>query len=227
MDAGTGRPYTYLSCFEFFLAPFPLNGNPMVDGRPDLAPHVMNNSWGCPDTELCQGDVLLSALTALRTAGVFVVVSAGNSGPSCSTIQDSPAWHSDDTFSVGAYDHRNGRIAGFSSRGPSLFDGAVGPDLVAPGVGIRSAVTGGGYQGGFWSGTSMAGPHAVGVVALMWSAQPNLIGKLTETMDILRQTADPVPSAECMTSGQAEVPNNVYGYGRINAYKAVKASLGL
>ena len=86
---------------------------------------------------------------------------------------------------MGAYDHRSEKIAGFSSRGPSSFDGEIGPDIVAPGVRIRSAVPGGGYQGGFWSGTSMAGPHVAGVVALVWAAQPELIGKIDETAELI------------------------------------------
>lgn len=224
MDAGEGRPHTYLNCFEFFFAPYQLGGDPLKDGRPDLAPNVMNNSWGCPDSEKCQGDILLQALRTLKAAGVFVVVSAGNSGPSCKTIMDTPAWHSQDTFSVGAYDHRNKKIAGFSSRGPSLFDGGIGPDIVAPGVSIRSSITGGRYESMFWSGTSMAGPHVVGVAALMWSAQPKLIGDIDRTADLLIQTATPVPSAGCMDDGQVQVPNNYFGYGIVDAYKAVQAA---
>ncbi len=224
MDAGTGRPHTYMACFEFFLAPYPLNGNPLTDGNPDLAPNVINNSWGCPDSEKCQGDVLLGVLQRLKAAGIFVIVSAGNSGPACGTIEDTPAWHSDDTFSVGAYDHRRKTIASFSSRGPSAFDGGIGPDVVAPGVSIRSSVPGGGYEGGMWSGTSMAGPHVVGLAALMWSANPKLVGHIDDTIKMIRETADPIPSADCMSDGKAVVPNNTYGYGLINAYKAVQAA---
>lgn len=224
MDAGTGRPHTYMACFEFFLAPYPVKGDPMKDGRPDLAPHIINNSWGCPDTEQCQGDVLLGVLQRLKAAGQFVVVSAGNDGPGCSTIKDTPAWHSDDTFSVGAYDHRRKTIAYFSSRGPSAFDNQIGPDVVAPGVSIRSSVPGNTYEGGSWSGTSMAGPHVVGLAALMWSANPKLVGKIDETTQIIRQTADPIASAGCMADGLSQVPNNTYGFGLINAYKAVEAA---
>ena len=236
MDAGNGRPQTYMACFEFFLAPHAEGANPMTDGRPEMAPHVMNNSWGCPSSEKCRGDVLLDILQTMKAAGVFVVVSAGNSGSRCKTIKDTPAWHSADTFSVGAFDHRKETIAGFSSRGPSSFDGQIGPDIVAPGVSIRSSVPGGGFQGGFWSGTSMAGPHVAGVVALVWAAQPALIGKIDETAQLIIDTARPIPSNGCMgmdadgnvaSTGEAVVPNNYYGHGMIDAYEAVKAALAL
>lgn len=226
MDAGTGRPQTYIKCFEFFLAPHATDKDGMTDGRPELAPHVINNSWGCPKEELCEGDILLDILRTMKAAGIFVVVSAGNSGPSCGTIQDTPAWHSADTFAVGAHNHRNNTIAGFSSRGPSKFDGSIGPDVTAPGVGIRSAVPGSAYEGGFWSGTSMAGPHVAGLVALMWSANPALIGKIDQTIELIEKTADPELSSACMSQQEeTSVPNNTFGYGRINAYNAVKAAM--
>jgi serine protease AprX len=229
MDNGVGRPSTYIECFDFFLAPFPQTGNVFSDGRPDLAAHVVNNSWGCPASELCEGEEFVPVLENLFRAGVFIVASAGNEGPGCSTISDAPAHHSQLTFSVGAHNHKTGAIAGFSSRGPSGFDGAIGPDVTAPGVSIRSSTPGNGYQGAMWSGTSMAGPHVVGQVALMWGANRNLIGNIARTSEIIRLTATPKTSTETCggISGQL-IPNNTFGYGLINAERAVRqAVLGL
>jgi len=226
MDQGVGRPTTYLECFEFFLAPYPAGGNPARDGRSDLAPHVMNNSWGCPTSEGCQGKEFGPALEALQKAGMMVVVSAGNEGSACKTIGDQPATWTDSTFSVGAMDHRTGTIASFSSRGPSVLDGGAGPDVAAPGVSVLSTVPGGRYESTDWSGTSMAGPHVAGLVALMWSANPALVGKVEETAAIIRKTADPKTSSQnCGGLRGQDVPNNVYGYGNINAFKAVQAAL--
>lgn len=225
MDRGTGRPSTYLECFEFFLAPY-AQGTDSFSGDPSKAPHIINNSWGCPASENCHGDEMMPALEALAQAGIMVVVSAGNEGPACGTIADTPAHHTDLTLSVGAHDHRNGGIASFSSRGPSGFDGGIGPDVTAPGVNVRSAVPGDGYEGTMWSGTSMAGPHVAGLVALMWSAQPKLIGQIQETIQIIRQTATPKTTTQmCGNIPGDQIPNNTYGYGSIDAFKAVEAAL--
>ena len=225
MDAGLGAPHTYLECFEFFLAPYPQGSNAATAGKPELAPHVINNSWGCDQSEGCDGSEFLGVLKSLEAAGIMVVVSAGNSGPGCGSIESAPAHHTDETLSVGAYDHRSDKIASFSSRGPSLFDNGVGPDVTAPGVDVRSCTPGGSYAGSGWSGTSMAGPHVVGQVALMWSAAPALAGKITETIELIRATANGKSSTQtCGNIPGTSVPNNTFGYGTINAYESVKAA---
>lgn len=225
MDAGVGTVATYTECFEYFFAPYPFGGDPKKDGKPEYAPHVMNNSWGCPKSEGCSGDEFTDVLKVMQTAGIMVVVSAGNDGPGCSTINAPPANHTEHTFSVGAANNSM-RIASFSSRGPSLLDKGVGPDIVAPGVNIRSATPGSSF--GTMSGTSMAGPHMVGVVALLWSANKNYIGKIVETSNVFRKTAVPLQASgeNCGgVSGQA-IPNNTYGYGMVDALAAVKAVTG-
>jgi len=225
MDEGVGTPSTYIECFQYFLAPWPYGGNPMTDGDPTKAPHVINNSWGCPPSEGCDGAEFLPVIEALGRAGIMVVVSAGNDGPGCSTIKDGPAYHSAATLSVGAHDHRSGNIAGFSSRGPSTFDNKVGPDLTAPGVSIRSAIPGGGFSGAAWSGTSMAGPHVVGAVALLWSVKPDLVGKIARTSELLTSTATPKTSTQtCGGVPGTTVPNNTFGHGLLNVHAAVVAA---
>ncbi len=227
MDRGAGTPASYLECFQFFLAPFAHGADPFQDGDPSRAPHIINNSWGCPASEGCEGSEMIPALAALKSAGILVVASAGNDGPGCSTIQAQPAQVTDLTLSVGAHDHRTGTIASFSSRGPSKLDGGIGPDVTAPGVSVRSSVPGGKYESIFWSGTSMAGPHVVGQAALIWSAQPKLIGKIAETTELIRRTASAktAPSETCGGVAGTAIPNNTYGYGAVDAYKSVQEAL--
>jgi hypothetical protein len=127
MDQGNGTPARYTECFQFFMAPTDhTGGNP----RPDLAAHVINNSWGCPPSEGCTDPAVLKAIVEnVRAAGIVVVVSAGNSGPACSTISDVPAFYVA-SFSNGATTCADA-IASFSSRGPITVSGSnrLKPDL--------------------------------------------------------------------------------------------------
>jgi len=237
MRRGFGNPGAYAECMEFFLAPYPHGGDPFRDGDVSRAPHLVNNSWGCPDIEGCAPDTLQRAVEALRAAGIMMVVSAGNEGPGCETVTDPPANY-DAVFSVGATDN-GGQIVGFSSRGPA--DGRIKPDVSAPGSNVRSTLPGGEY--GLASGTSMAGPHVAGLVALLWSADPRLIRDIEGTERLICQTAAPRPVEQACTADTVPtspfaalfanpicacgevtgVPNNVYGCGFINAGAAVQA----
>jgi hypothetical protein len=214
LGRGLGNPGRYLDCLQFMLAPYPAGGDPWRDGRPERAPHVLTNSWSCPPIEGCDEGVLRPATAALRAAGIYAVVAAGNAGPFCETIQDPPSRYQD-VLTVGAVNQR-GEVALFSSRGP--VPGAGKPDLVAPGAGVVSALPGGEY--GPLDGTSMATPHVAGVVALIWSANPDLIGDLAATTQLLRDTARPV-AVEDPPCGGVE-PNA--GAGLVDAHAAVLAA---
>ena len=217
-----GNPAYYLDCMQFLFAPFPQNGDPLTEGDPLRGAHVTNNSWGCPPEEGCDGLTLPIATQHLRDAGQMMVVSAGNSGPTCNTV-DSPAL-ADSVLSVGAY-LQGGDATSFSSRGPVEVDGSdrTKPDISAPGMNILSSVPGGGY--GTSAGTSMAGPHVTGLVALLWSANPDLIGDIDATEQIIFATADEHTTSDQCGPGSAD-PNNVYGYGLMDADQAVEAALG-
>lgn len=218
-----GSTAYYLDCLQFMLAPFPLGGDPFSDGDPALGANVLNNSWGCPDLEGCDAESLLPAVTAMRHAGTFVVVSGGNEGPACSSLDSPPAIY-DQVLSVGAVDS-SGSITIFSSRGPVAVDGSnrTKPDLVAPGFDILSAVPENDYRA--WQGTSMAGPHVAGVVALLWSANPDLIGDVERTEEILIETARPPASQSSTCSDDGALPNNTYGHGLVDAYAAVQEAM--
>jgi subtilisin family serine protease len=219
-----GNPPAYLECMQFMLAPYAQGANPFKAGDPARAAHVLNNSWGCPPIEGCDPGALAPATRALRAAGIFVVASAGNDGPRCESV-NAPIALYDDVFSVGAID-QDGSIADFSSRGPVTVDGSgrIKPDIVAPGVGIRSSLPGSAY--GRNSGTSMAGPHIAGVVALIWSANPRLIGDIDRTEQIMIETAQPYDGLRegCF---EGDLPSSAFGYGVVDAYAAVQAAQAL
>ena len=142
---------------------------------------------------------LQSIVDAVRAAGIFPAMAAGNYGPSCSTIMYPPAIYAS-SVDVGALDSSN-HIASFSSRGPVIADGShrTKPDLSAPGVSIRGAVPGGGYNSG-WSGTSMAAPHVAGGVALLWQVKPNLIGNVTQSELTMERSAQHFPTLSVGTT---------------------------
>jgi subtilisin family serine protease/N-acetylneuraminic acid mutarotase len=199
-----------LAAGQWVLAPTDLNG---ANPRPDLRPDIVNNSWGDDDGS---NTFYQSTVRAWVAAGIMPVFSNGNNGPACDTA-GAPA-SLPEAYGVGAYDISN-NIAVFSSRGESPIDGAIKPNVSAPGVAVRSSVPGGGY--GTANGTSMAAPHVSGAVALIWSAAPTLRGNITETMALLDNGATDVNATSC--GGTAD-DNNNFGEGRLNAYQSVLAA---
>jgi serine protease AprX len=225
MDQGAGTPATYTECFQFAIAPTDLAGN---NPNPALRPHVLNNSWTCPASEGCVTRAELETIVNnTQAAGIFVAVSAGNAGPACSTISD-PASIYALSFSVGATDINNA-LAGFSSRGPSTFytPNLLKPNISAPGVNVRSATRSSDIAFSSLSGTSMAAPHVAGVVALLWSARPHLVRNIAATKALLQNTANPQVTLTLQTCGgisSSQIPNNSFGYGRVDALAAFNAS---
>ena len=225
MNVGVGTLNSYLECFQWLLAPTDLKDqNPM----PSKAPHVVNNSWGCDGTEGCNTSnfaVHQKAVGNLRAAGVLVVVSAGNDGSGCSTVKTSSAIF-DESFSVGSTTNTDA-MSSFSSRGPVTIDGSNRrkPDISAPGSGVRSCVPGGSFAS--MSGTSMAGPQVVGLVALMISANPALAGQVDSIESIIERTAfrGVTNTQTCGGTSPTTWPNNTVGYGRIDALAAVKEAI--
>ena len=221
MDVGTGTPARYIECMEFFLAPYPLNCTP-AEGDPSKAPDITINSWGCPTSEGCVvGDELQAAVEAQEAAGIQMVVAAGNSGPSCSTVSDPPSFY-DASYTVGALNTGTDTIASFSSRGPVTRDGSnrTKPDITAPGTNTRSASNTCDSCYTFASGTSMATPHIAGAMALLWSAIPSLQHQIEASRDVLDNSAVEIDSAACPPGGPTP-PNNVYGWGRVDIAAAV------
>ena len=235
MTHGVGAIPTYFECMQWFIAPTRVDG---TGADPAKAPDVVNNSWGC--VEVCPPPALQDALRASRAAGIFYAVSAGNDGvggpgpaAGCSTIYH-PLARYPEAFTVGATTWNTDSIASFSSRGPVVLGDAPNqvlltkPNITAPGVTIRSALRATDSSYGNLSGTSMAGPHVAGLVALIISANPALRGEVDQIEDIIEATAVRKTTTEmCGLDSSTQVPNNTYGWGRIDALAAVELAASL
>jgi len=195
---------------EWMLAPTDLAGqNP----DPGLRPHVINNSWGSivPSNDPFMEDIS----EAWAAAGQFGVFANGNSGPACNT-SGSPGSRIIN-YSVGNYNSGH-TIATLSGRGAGQ-DGAIKPDISAPGSAIYSAWPGDGYN--TISGTSMASPHVAGAVGLLWSGSPSMLGDVEGTRALLDSTAIDTEDLQC---GGTAANNNVFGEGRLDVAALLAAA---
>lgn len=197
-----------LAAGEWILAPTDLNGD---NPRPDLRPHIVNNSWGGGNGD----EFYRGVVQAWVAAGIFPAFAIGNDGYYGCGTANSPGDYPE-SYAAGAYDI-NDRIAEFSSKGPSFF-GFIKPNIAAPGVDVRSSVPGG-YD--FFNGTSMASPHVAGSVALLWSAAVALEGDVESTRALLDTAAVDQDDVQC--GGEPE-NNNAFGEGKLDVYAALDAA---
>jgi subtilisin family serine protease len=214
LDANGNGSYENLhAALAWVIAPTDVYGeNP----DPSLAPQVVLNMWSISSFNC---DHAFDAdLVALRAANILPVFSPGAEGPGCGTVGTPAA--DPNAFSAGATDN-NDVIASFSANGPSCYDGTtIKPDLVAPGVNVRSSTANGSYQ--VWSGTASSAAHLAGASALLFSADPGI------SLDDLEQTLfDTAVCHEQLACGgdPCPLPNNTYGYGRIDVFQAVSSTL--
>jgi subtilisin family serine protease len=145
----------------------------------DQGADVVNLSLGGGDTP--EIDPLEAEVNKLsEQKGILFAIAAGNDGDFGEQTIGSPG-SAADALTVGAVDD-NDKLASFSSRGPGL-DGAIKPDVTAPGVNITAAAAPGslidkevgekppGYL--TISGTSMATPHVAGAAAILKQEHPD------------------------------------------------------
>ncbi|MFQ5739746.1 MAG: S8 family serine peptidase [Acidobacteriota bacterium] len=202
-----------LACGQFMACPTRTDGS-----APDCtkAPDVVNNSWGGGS-----GDTFFQgAVNSWLAAGIMPVFSAGNSGPSCSTV-GSPGDYRN-VIAVGATTSSD-VLASFSSKGPGAFS-FLKPNVVAPGSSVRSSIASSDTSYGFLSGTSMAAPHVGGTFALMMTKNPtaglrNYIIALY--LSAFRGLGTPPAPTSCGGRSFNQYPNAIYGFGRIDAFGAV------
>ncbi len=220
-----------LSCAQFMAAPTRLDG---TSADPSKRPHVVNNSWGnCDQT---YDDWYEGVIDAWLAAGIYPVFANGNAGncgysypPGLNTVGN-PA-RSYHVTGVGSTGKDTGAYADHSNWGPTDSLDTLNPNgypnlkpqVVAPGVGIRSAYGSSNNAYGIMSGTSMSAPHVSGLIALMWQAAPCLTGDYINTETLIQNSAVPIPYASGNgDEGPGNVPNHATGWGEINAQAAIQ-----
>jgi serine protease AprX len=196
---------------------------------------VLNLSFGAPPQSNYWDDPLNQAVMAAWKAGIVVVASAGNEGPTPMTI--GVPGNVPYVITVGAltdnhtpYDPTDDRLASFSSAGPT-FEGFVKPEVVAPGGHMVGTMSYQSYLANIdpgsmtkaqslftMSGTSQAAAVTTGVVALMLQAYPTLTPD-TVKCRLLR-------SAQPALTGSGTLAYSVFqqGAGLINAVTALLSS---
>lgn len=134
--------------------------------------------------------------------GMVLVCSAGNSGMG-SWKKITPPGDAENVLTVGAVNKR-ALLAPFSSIG-NTADNRIKPDVVAVGEGSDVIRTDGNQ--GKANGTSFSSPIMCGMVACLWQACPKLTAK--ELIELVRSSGD-----------RADCPDNIYGYGVPDIWKA-------
>lgn len=202
------------------------------DGDPATTDDMPDVIAGFSDATLigCPAAIYHAVLNAVEAAGIAAVFPVGGGGPGAATIQGFGnintslvnAWA---TGSIDGFYSPLLPVTSFSSRGPSNCGGSgsllIKPEAVAPGINIRSAITGGGYA--VWSGTAASSAHVAGAIALLKQAFPNKTGQ--ELKLALYLTARETP-ADSATHDSGEPPGETtgedynYGMGLIDVLAA-------
>ena len=198
----------YLSAFQWAADP---------DGDPNTiedVPDVLNNSWGFTANNINCSDIFWSAIDNLEALGTVVIFACGNEGPTVASIRN-PANRASsplNTFSVGGTDTLGLAVTAGSSRGPSDCDGvSIKPEVVAPGIDVRTTIPVAKGSYARRSGTSFAAPHVVGAVTLLREYNSNA-------------TVDQIKTALMNSATDIDVPgeDNAAGHGLINIPAALQ-----
>lgn len=157
------------------------------------------------------GHFALMSRQASRIAdkGMVLVCSAGNAGMG-SWKKTTPPGDAENVITVGAI-AKNGELAPFSSIG-NTADNRIKPDVVA--VGMFADVIGTDGQPSISNGTSFSSPIMCGMVTCLWQSLPELTAK--EIIELVRQSGD-----------RSDFPDNIYGYGVPDLWKAYEIGSAL
>jgi len=218
-----------LACGQFMLCPS--GNNASCD-----APHIVSNSWGSQNffgNDRSYDEVIKN----WRMAGIIPVIAIGNSGQRGCRSTGNPG-DNPDAIGIGATTEA-GKMATFSSLGPTknfmngTLNGKIKPDFSAPGEDIISAKYNTKNEYTKMSGTSMATPHASGVIALMMSDEMRRTGQVLSYNQIYKALqkgsvpvtpfAKPYPNfRDCGSKSEKEYPNNHAGYGFMDAPSVIR-----
>ena len=165
-------------------------------------------------------DPLSQAVNQLSaTSNTLFVIAAGNNGSDPGSVTTPGS--ADAALTVGAVDSGD-VMAPFSGRGPRMTDGAVKPDVVAPGVDIVAARAAGTSLGTpvnqyytALSGTSMATPHVAGLAAIIEDEHPSWDGEQIKSAIVGSTVVVPTPD------GYPTVTAFDAGSGRVDALQAI------
>ncbi|UPK76566.1 S8 family serine peptidase [Nocardioidaceae bacterium SCSIO 66511] len=162
---------------------------------------VVNMSLGTSEPTECDDPIAESAQNLAERSDSLFVVAAGNAGMRDTVSSPGCA---EGVLTVGAVDD-SGATADFSSRGSTLGDHRIKPDIAAPGVGIVGAAAGSpdGENYVAMSGTSMATPHVVGGAALVRQAHPDWSPQ--QVKDALTTSVKAKPQADVYEQGAGEM----------------------
>jgi Subtilase family len=196
-DLERESPESQIKCLQWFYAPTPVSGDPTL-ARPDKRPHVVYTTF----SDSGFGDIYMGAITKLLKVGVLVITNAApreENTSICAKQLRAPSFYPN-VLTIGAL-----------AKDGSLLS----TNLVVPGGDVVSAVYLDGQSQYFAaSGTPIAGVVAVGAVAVLLSARPELKNQPETIRLLLQSTANPMLSSEC--ASPREHPNNLFGYGLIN-----------
>jgi serine protease AprX len=196
-----------------------------IENRKAYNIKVMNLSLGAPVLQPYRDDPVCEAVERAVAAGIIVVVAAGNNGTNLEgqRVHGSITSPGNDphAITVGALDthgtaiRSDDTVANYSSRGPTLYDLVLKPDLVAPGSRVVSAEAAGSYLSTMFpqrhvagagadgymqlSGTSMATGVVTGAVALLLEANSKLSAR--DAKAILQLTSSFMPGEGLVASG--------------------------
>lgn len=186
---------------------------------------AVGNSWGFSGnpTILEYWDDVIN----LRNLGIYMIFSIGNDGSGSGTA--GPPGNFPTVIGVGATDNAD-NIASYSSRGPAPNQSPwnetrywpradwnlIKPNLSAPGSNVTSFSPSGGTA--TMSGTSMACPHVAGAAGILLQKNPTL--DFTQIYNLLLDNID-------RPSQGGTYPNNNYGWGRLNVWKALRATAAI